>query len=57
MEHDHDDQIIDYRMAEMDLSMARTKNNAKYCNCSSAVFDADNFCCNFREKILKTEAH
>ena len=51
--HDHDDQIIGYRMTEIDLLMENSRNSAIYCNCSMAVFDAQSFCCYNREGLLK----
>ena len=43
MWHDPDDQIIGYRMAEMELLIASSRNIAKYYHCSTAVFDAHSF--------------
>ena len=51
MWHDDNKQIIGYRMAEMDLSMATSKKSAKYCEGGpAAVFYVPSFYC--REKFL-----
>ena len=41
-------------MTEMYLSMASSRNSAKYCECSTAVFDVHSFCRDCREKLIKS---